>query len=618
MTFILLLGLMPITILPVFAEETPLRALTVGETAIADAAQEQSGEGWSYDGNGTLTLNDATIQSGITATGDLSIVLFGTNKVTISSNGSAINSSNKLTLSGSGSLEAEALGYGSGIFAQDLEIKDCTVIAKGTFGINANNTLTIDNSVLTLAGNSGQGASASNVIIKDGSDVTTTGNYGINALRDLTVDSSEITATGTIYGISAFGIDIKGSKVTSTGNGFHGIFVTRDATIYNSEVTATGKDGSGISSSGLEIKGGSKVYTIGSTNGISLTKPLIVEDSELNAIGSNIGINGSRKMELKNSKVNATCEGTFALWVTGPLTIDNCEVVASGQGGINASGITITDSSVSATGSSDYGISNPSYVVNLVRSDLTAKGATYGIHAGTVEVADDSTLTAAGATSGLYYAKLKTEFTVLESSSTDGSDPTWGTDYSEGATTSAKFVFVTPSTVRCGIGTDDEAPASYSDPCTFAEAMAAANEAGGGTFYMQLISDTVCGTAPIFTGPQPAILDLNGYVLDLNGKNITLAAGADLTITDSDSQKPHCFDSSTAPWIPIDNSSENTETVRGGVITGGIATHGGAIYVSNDAFLTLQGGNIAGNKAEENGGAVNNQGTCRMTGGSIA
>ena len=105
------------------------------------------------------------------------------------------------------------------------------------------------------------------------------------------------------------------------------------------------------------------------------------------------------------------------------------------------------------------------------------------------------------------------------------------------------------------------------------------------------------------------------------GRVIEVQNNGNLTLTDSTPSATHSFkvDESTKLWI-LDKTN-GTNTVNGGVITGGNANAnnndgGGVIIVSGGTF-TMTGGNIVGCTAGS-GGGVDVSGTFTMTGGSIA
>lgn len=134
-------------------------------------------------------------------------------------------------------------------------------------------------------------------------------------------------------------------------------------------------------------------------------------------------------------------------------------------------------------------------------------------------------------------------------------------------------------------------------------------------------------------------LDLNGFVLKYQndsqrGSVIVVENGGQLTIEDSNtSNLSHKFMPNGKLWV-LDDASD-TETVTGGVITGGTGTDistsggttwycGGGVYIEPGGQLTMTGGNIIGCSAESGGGVCidselnGKQGQFSMTGGSIA
>ena len=133
-------------------------------------------------------------------------------------------------------------------------------------------------------------------------------------------------------------------------------------------------------------------------------------------------------------------------------------------------------------------------------------------------------------------------------------------------------------------------------------------------------------------------LDLNGHVLQYKNDNtkgsvIVIENGGHLTIKDSGSNATHKFaPNSDGLWV-LDEAS-GTETVTGGVITGGTGTDlstyggttwycGGGALIKNGGSLTMRGGNIIGCSAECGGGVCvdsgrnGEPGQFSMSGGSI-
>ena len=126
---------------------------------------------------------------------------------------------------------------------------------------------------------------------------------------------------------------------------------------------------------------------------------------------------------------------------------------------------------------------------------------------------------------------------------------------------------------------------------------------------------------------RPVTLDLNGCILQMTDKKsvIKVESRGDLTIQDSDPSKPHRFTpNSDGLWV-LDETN-GTETVSGGVITGGVASEeigdpfycGGGVYIADGGKLTMTGGNIVGCTATDYGGGVyTTAGKLTMTGGNI-
>ena len=154
---------------------------------------------------------------------------------------------------------------------------------------------------------------------------------------------------------------------------------------------------------------------------------------------------------------------------------------------------------------------------------------------------------------------------------------------------------------------------------TTADALATA--LNGDATIIKLTADIEISTT--LTVSRAVTLDLNGNVLKRTdtGRVIEVQNNGNLTLTDSTPSATHSFkvDESTKLWI-LDKTN-GTNTVNGGVITGGNANAnnndgGGVIIVSGGTF-TMTGGNIVGCTAGS-GGGVDVSGTFTMTGGSIA
>ena len=131
-------------------------------------------------------------------------------------------------------------------------------------------------------------------------------------------------------------------------------------------------------------------------------------------------------------------------------------------------------------------------------------------------------------------------------------------------------------------------------------------------------------------------LDLNGHVLKYgsanNGSVIVVEGSGKLTLTDSNTAAEHKFMPGTnGLWVL--NEENGSETVSGGVITGGTGypfplssgqvNCGGGVYIAPGGQLTMTGGNIIGCSAEFGGGVCiypgrdGEQMPFSMSGGSI-
>lgn len=155
--------------------------------------------------------------------------------------------------------------------------------------------------------------------------------------------------------------------------------------------------------------------------------------------------------------------------------------------------------------------------------------------------------------------------------------------------------------------------------------------AGGNFDTVKLTTDISISSS--LTVSRTVTLDLNGHVLKYESVNkgsvIVVKDGGQLTIEDSNTSKPsHRFNPNGKLWV-LDEAS-GTETVTGGVITGGTGYpiqyggneyfYGGGVYIASGGQLTMTGGNIIGCSATYGGGVCTDseQTKFSMSGGSIA
>lgn len=117
---------------------------------------------------------------------------------------------------------------------------------------------------------------------------------------------------------------------------------------------------------------------------------------------------------------------------------------------------------------------------------------------------------------------------------------------------------------------------------------------------VKLTADIIIDTA--LTVNRAVKLDLSGFVLQMTGNDsvIKVEQGGNLTIADSGKDTAHKFDQNTAGLWEL--NSNGSETVNGGIITGGKAQKGGGVYVAPGGKLNMTGGSIVGCQARYGGG----------------
>lgn len=182
-----------------------------------------------YDGDGTLTLKDATINgtntighvgAGIFASGDLTIVLEGSSTVkgVQDPNGESqsIRVSENLTIQGGGSLTAQGAETSSG----------------SSYGIFVIGSFTQQGGSVTASGGDVSGSYNSTGLYVYGSTVTVqggtltatggttgSGSYGISANGSVTVSDATVTATSGSAGYASYGLYIGSSSPSVTLSG---------------------------------------------------------------------------------------------------------------------------------------------------------------------------------------------------------------------------------------------------------------------------------------------------------------------------------------------------------------------------------------------------------------
>lgn len=196
-----------------------------------------------YDGSGTLTLKDATINgtditghvgAGIYAEGDLTIVLEGSSTVTgvqdPNDESQSIRVSGNLTIRGGGSLNAQGAETSSG----------------SSYGIFVTESFTQQSGIVTAIGGDVSGSYNSTGLYVSGGTVTA---------QDGTLTATGGDTSGSSYGISASGTVTVGSAAVTatsgTGNYSYGLYIDSSSpsvTISGGSLTA--RSGSATSEAG--------------------------------------------------------------------------------------------------------------------------------------------------------------------------------------------------------------------------------------------------------------------------------------------------------------------------------------------------------------------------------
>ena len=135
---------------------------------------------------------------------------------------------------------------------------------------------------------------------------------------------------------------------------------------------------------------------------------------------------------------------------------------------------------------------------------------------------------------------------------------------------------------------------------------------------VKLIADVTIDATLVVN--RTVTLDLNGHVLKYEnstnrGSVLMVESGGTLTIADSNTAAQHKFTpDSNGLWV-LDESG-GTETVAGGVITGGTGKpddrhgdKGGGVYIGDNASLIMNGGSIVGCRVTQ-GGSPEGGGVC--------
>ena len=197
-----------------------------------------------------------------------------------------------------------------------------------------------------------------------------------------------------------------------------------------------------------------------------------------------------------------------------------------------------------------------------------------------------------------------------------------------------------PETASTGLSGEGETPAASGEVTDVSTADELTKAIADSAVKTVKLAANISISRSLTVNRPDVTLDLNGHVLKYESANkgsvIVVENGGQLTIEDSNTSKPsHRFNPNGKLWV-LDEAS-GTETVTGGVITGGTgkpiqfgsgkyvyhAYYGGGVYIAPGGQLTMTGGNIVGCSAEFGGGICieserdGKQGQFSMSGGNI-
>ena len=403
------------------------------------------GDGWRYEGNehsGTLTLTNATIQGGIRAKQELTIVLEGDSTINADSSTSGIHVENgngdyhggmgsgNLTITGGGSLTVQG---NSGIYADyiisisgttvnatgtgdsgidsggSIAINDSNVSAKGysECGIHARGAISIGNSTVACETASGSAMWSEREAITLGEGLAVTEPEGGRIEQGEIWNGNAVARKAVIGPSITYPLWVGGRQVTSVN--VSNIPVYGGPASFDPEtntLTLSGAETEGVHPFGESRTAG--IYA----DGIDLT--IVLDSQSFVRVGSPtdaIAIeNGS--LTIKGSG-SLYAVGGNGIWVDGPITIDGGELDCRGSSGYGmyagAGGITVNSGSVSASGAGEHGIcadfggaAGSSITVN--DGALSASGAKDGIHCGGILTANGGLVAGTGTTGHGVYA----------------------------------------------------------------------------------------------------------------------------------------------------------------------------------------------------------------------
>lgn len=583
-----------------------------------------------YDGNGTLTLKDATIKgtntighvgAGIYAEGNLTIVLEGSSTVTgvqdPNGDSQSIRVSENLTIQGGGSLTAQGAETSSG--------SSYGIFVIGSFTQQGGSVTAIGGDVSGSYNSAGLYVYGSTVTVQGGTltatgGTTGSGSYGISANGSVAVSDATVTATG------------------GTGKYSYGLYVSSNSpsVTLSDNGSLTARSESADKAGGIYFQnpfGSTGSVTVGD-NSTLLTNSVILYDNSFEAKPLAPTGNGSWLIYGQSNQTSAV-GGTYTL--TDDLTIENGNTFTIPAGGT----LTVPQGKTLTV---DGTLTNQGTLSIAAESCLTGSGSLEGDGSFTavavtgIEVPDDVTcadyekkVVLAGPTV-LGHAFTADGWTLTF---TKGEVTLDGCTYTVTASKEGSESIEETFTAQHSFGEDGKCPCGAARPTQDAEGCYQVADA----FQLFWFAGLVNGTLTYGTEQNTSASAVLTADIDLTGENWTPIGNASTIYTGT-------FDGAgyTISGMKIENATgysglfgNVTGTVRDFTVTGtititgseavskvggavgslGIATAGGTVSgVTSDVDITVSAGNdhiggVVGSMPENSSPTVEN---CVYTG----
>ena len=339
-----------------------------------------------------LRLQDATITSssaiGIRSSIDgLTIEVAGTNSVSIDGPIAAIQGEQALTINGNGTLNTQSQNCAVYAHGGNLTIENCTLSAKGSYGISADNseTLVIRKANITAEGENGSMCDFSNITLEDCSITQPAGAYfdewagaivdaeGNTVTSELKIEATKVTNKYELY--------VAGTQVTDDNRGdLSSIEGVTGQISYNPETNVLTLNNANIQSANRAIISDIENLTIS-----------LEGENQVTTEEASDGIVNKKAMTISgDGTLTINADGACALYPNNAdLTIENCTVNAKGAYGIVGKGqktenIRISNANVTAEGTTDGSITDIASL-SLEGCQLTQpEGAAFDMETGAV------------------------------------------------------------------------------------------------------------------------------------------------------------------------------------------------------------------------------------------